>query len=131
MGKNKKGFAVILMILAGLLAIIAAVLYRGVMYKMSVVYALLIAAAVLACVSFVIAGKLPKLTGYIPVITAALLASAAVWGSNLMVNQLGYVVAGLDGMDTIMPYIQFMGCTIVAMLLSIIAAFMPMAKPAK
>ena len=57
------------------------------------------------------------------VILSALLASAAVWGTQLMVNQLGYVYAGLDGVDTIMPWIYFMVCTVCGMLLSIFASF--------
>jgi len=54
---------------------------------------------------------------------APLLASAAVWGSQLMVHQLGYVYAGLDGMGTVMSWIYFMAFTLMAMILSIIASF--------
>ena len=126
--KNKLGIGVILALLAGILAAVAAGLYMTVMYKMTQVYYFLIGATVLALVGFAIATKVPKLAGYIPVIMAALLAFAAVRGTELMVNQLGYVVAGLDGMDTIMSYIQFVSVTAAAMLISIIASFTKMAK---
>ena len=125
---NKKSIGVILALLAGILAAVAAGLYMTVMYKMSQVYIFLLGATVLAIVAFAIATKVPKLSNYIPVIMAAMLAFAAVRGTELMVNQLGYVVAGLDGMDTIMSYIQFVSVTAVAMLISIIASFTKMAK---
>ena len=126
--KNKIGIGVILALIAGILAAVAAGLYMGVMYRKTLVYGLLIGATVLAIVGLAIATKLPKLSGYIPVIMAFLLAFAAVRGTELMVNQLGYVVAGLDGMDTIMSYIQFVSVTAVAMLISILASFTKMAK---
>ena len=126
--KNKIGIGTFLALLAGILAAVAAGLYMTVMYRMSQVYYLLIGATVLAIVGLAIATKVPKLSGYIPVVMAALLAFAAVRGTELMVNQLGYVVAGLDGMDTIMSYIQFVSVTAAAMLVSIIASFTKMAK---
>ena len=126
--KNKMGIGVILAVIAGILAAVAAGLYMTVMYRMSQVYIFLLAATVLALLGFAISTKVPKLSGYIPVIMAALLAFAAVRGTELMVNQLGYVVAGLDGMDTIMSYIQFVSVTAAAMLVSIIASFTKMAK---
>ena len=129
--KNKFGIGVFLALLAGVLAAVAAGLYMTVMYKMSQVYYLLIGATVLAIVAFAIAKKLPKFSCYIPICMAALLGFAAVRGTELMVNQLGYVVAGLDGMDTIMSYIQFVSVTAVAMLVSILAAFLPVGKKAE
>ena len=126
--KNKLSIGTFLALLAGILAAVAAGLYMTVMYRMTQVYYFLLASTVLAIVGLVIATKVPKLSGYIPVIMAALLAFAAVRGTELMVNQLGYVVAGLDGMDTIMSYIQFVSVTAVAMLVSIVASFTKMAK---
>ena len=129
--KNKKGTASILSILAAILAVVSIILYGKVMYKFQPVYFMLAGAAVVALVAFVLSGKLPKLSSYLPICVSALLASAAVWGSQLMVNQIGYVVAGLDGVETIMPWIIFLAVTIVAMVASIIAAFLPMTKSAQ
>ena len=126
--KNKLSIGTFLALLAGILAAVAAGLYMTVMYRMTQVYYFLIGATVLAILGAVIATKVPKLSGYIPVIMAALLAFAAVRGTELMVNQLGYVVAGLDGVDTIMSWIRFIGVTAVAMLISIVASFTRMAK---
>jgi len=38
------------------------------------------------------------------------------------------VVAGLDGPETIMPWAYFLGVTVIAMVVSIVASFLPMAK---
>ena len=130
MGNNKRGFASILACLAAILAVAAMVLYRNVMYKLTPVYILLGAAAAVGVIAFLLAGKMPRLAGYLPICIAALMASAAVWGANLMVNQIGYVYSGLDGMDTIMPWIIFEAVTVAGMLAGIIAAFLPMAKAA-
>lgn len=123
MGKFKRGFSSLLTLVAAILAIVAAILYRGVMYRFQPVYFMLIAAAVLGALRYLLAGFMPRVASYFPVCMAALLGSAAVWGTQLMVNQLGYVVAGLDGMSTIMTWLYFMGFTVVGMLLCIVAAF--------
>lgn len=128
MMKNKKGIASILIVLAAVLAVVSIILYGSVMYKFTPVYFMLAGAAVVALAGFAIAGKLPTLSGYFPICVSVLLASAAVWGSQLMVNQIGYVVAGLDGPETIMPWAYFLGVTVIAMVVSIVAAFLPMAK---
>lgn len=128
MNKKKAG-GFYLTIAAAVLAIVGAVLYGSVMYKMNEVYILLAAAIVLGVLAFVLAGK-TALVSLIPVVNAVLMASAAVWSANLMVNQIGYVIAGLDGMDTIQGFIVFCVIAVVAMLLNIIASFMPMAKEA-
>ena len=45
-----------------------------------------------------------------------------------MVNQIGYVVSGLDGIDTIMSFIIFCSVAVVGMILNIVASFLPVAK---
>ena len=124
MGKYKRGTSVFLTLIAGVLAIVAAILYKGVPYRFQPVYIMLIAAAVVAGIHWLLAGFMPRVASYLPICMAALLASAAVWGTQLMVNQIGYVYAGLDPMSTIMTWIYFVGFTAVAMILSIVAAFM-------
>ena len=71
------------------------------------------------------------ITGFIPVVNAALMASAAVWGASVMVNQIGYVISGLDGMDTIMSFIIFCSLAVVGMIINIVASFLPVAKEAE
>ncbi len=117
-------------IIAGILAIFGIFLYISVMHKYQPVYYMLGAAGVLGLLGFAICRAVPKLAGYIPVIMSAILASAAAWGSLPMVNQIGYVIAKLDPMSTIMTYIYFMGCAVVGMILCIVASFLRMAKSA-
>ena len=128
--KNKLGTAAYLSILAAVLAAVACLLYKNVMCTYQPVYYMLIGAAVLGILGFLLAKGLPGLANYIPVCMSFLLFSSAVWGTYLMVNQLGYVVAGLDGLDSIMSYIIFVAITVIAGLFTIIASFLRMAKEA-
>ena len=124
MAKNKLGFGAYMSIVAGILAIVACVLYRTVMYQYQPVFYMLSGAAVLAVVGLLIAKSAPTLANYIPILMVFLLFSAAVWGTMLMVNQIGYVIAGLDGVDTIFSYFMFVGFTLAAGLVALIAAFL-------
>ena len=124
MAKNKLGFGAYMSIVAGILAIVACVLYRTVMYQYQPVFYMLIGAAVLAVVGLLIAKSVPTLANYIPILMVFLLFSTIVWGSMLMVNQIGYVIAGLDGVDTILSYFIFVGFTLAAGVVALIAAFL-------
>ena len=124
MAKYKLGFGAYMSIVAGILAIVACVLYRTVMYQYQPVFYMLIGAAVLAVVGLLIAKSVPTLANYIPILMVFLLFSAIVWGSMLMVNQIGYVIAGLDGVDTILSYFIFVGFTLAAGVVALIAAFL-------
>ena len=124
MAKNKLGFGAYMSIVAGILAVVACVLYRTVMYRYQPVFYMLIGAAALAVIGLLLAKSVPVLANYIPILMVFLLFSAAVWGTMLMVNQIGYVVAGLDGMDTILSYIMFVGFTVAAGIVALIASFL-------
>ncbi len=128
MMKRQRATGVYIVLIAAVIAAVAAFLYGNVMYKYQPVYYFLIGAIVLSVVAFLLATSVPLCAGLIPVINAALLASAVVWAASLMVNQIGYVVAGLDGMDTIQGFIVFAVLGVIAMLLNIVAAFTATAK---
>ncbi|MCF0134683.1 MAG: hypothetical protein HUJ72_12520 [Blautia sp.] len=113
-------------IVAALLSVVGAILYGSVMYKLNMVYGFLIAAIVLGVLAFLL-GK-TSVVNLIPVVNAVLMASAGVWAASLMVNQIGYVVAGLDGFNTIQSFVIFEVVAVLAMLLNIIASFLPMKK---
>ena len=127
MEKNKIGFGAYMAIVAGILAIVACVLYRTVMYQFKPVYYMLIA-AVVAVLGLLLAKALPKFANYFPVCMSVLLFSAIVWGSMLMVNQIGYVIAGLDGVETIMSYFIFVGFTLAAGVVALVASFLPVGQ---
>lgn len=130
MNKTKKAMGYYLTIAAAVLAIVGALLYGSVMYKLTLVYGFLAAAIVLGVVTAVFAGK-NKLVNIIPIINGALMASAAVWSASLMVNQIGYVVSGLDGVETIQSFIIFCVICVLGMILNIVASFLPMAEAAE
>ena len=119
MNKNKKSIGLYLTLVAGIIAIVEAVYYGKVMYTFQPVYYFLAAAIVLAVLSFVLVGFNKVITGFIPVVNA------------VMVNQIGYVISGLDGMDTIISFIIFCSLAVVGMILNIVASFLPVAKEAE
>ena len=125
--KKEKSIGVYLTLAGGIIAVIAVILYRTVMYKYQPVNYMLIGAIAVSVLGFLIASAVPALAGLAPVVGAALMASSVVWGASLMVNQIGYVVAGLDGVDTIMSFIIFAIVALVGMVMYIIAAFLPAA----
>ena len=129
MNKTKKSIGLYLTLVAGIIAIVEAIYYGKVMYTFQPVYYFLAAAIVLAVLSFVLVGFNKVITGFIPVVNAVL--SAAVWSASVMVNQIGYVVSGLDGIDTIMSFIIFCSLAVVGMIINIVASFLPVAKEAE
>ena len=74
MNKNKKSIGLYLTLVAGIIAIVEAVYYGKVMYTFQPVYYFLAAAIVLAVLSFVLVGFNKVITGFIPVVNAALMA---------------------------------------------------------
>jgi hypothetical protein len=126
--KKVRALGVYLVIGGAIVAAISAILYRNVMYKYQPVYFFLIGTVVLAACMWFLSTVSPMIGGLIPVINSALMASAVVWGTSLMVNQIGYVYAGLDGVDTIMGYIIFVIFAVIGMMLNIFAAFLPVVK---
>jgi len=116
---KKLTFANFLMIIAALLAAAGAVVYTQVMYTVNVTYVFIAIVVVLALVALVI----KPLRGFAVVANTALCASAIAWGTTNMVNQIGYVIAKLDTVSTIMPLIIFWVLLVVAMLFNLIASF--------
>lgn len=129
-GNAKKAAGFYLALLAGIFSVIGIVLYGSVMYTFTPVYYMLGAAVALDVLVSVLTAVMGsrEVFSLLPVVNAVLMACAVVWGTNLMVNQLGYVFAGLDGMDTIMSYIYYVAVATVSMLVNIIASFLPMEK---
>ncbi len=110
-------------LIAGILALAACIVYIFVMYKLPVVFIALILATAAACGAFMSVNK--TLTTLAPALIAFLSATAIIWAVNPMVNQLGYVVSGLDDISTVMPLLISAGLMVCAMIVGIIASFMP------
>lgn len=130
--KKKQSAGFYALILGAVLSVAGLVTYGSVMYTMSLVRYLLIAAVVLAAVVVVLTFTVgyKSVFSAVTVINAALMAAAAVYGASLMVNQIGYVIAGLDEMSTINSFITYTVIAVVSMLVYIVASFLPMAKEA-
>ena len=128
--KKKFGSAAYLIILAAILTAAACFLYRNVMYTEQYVLYMLIGAVALAVIGLLMAKGMTGVANYVPICVAFLLFSAAVWATKSMVNQLGYVVAGLEPMSTVMSFFIFAGLTVGAGLLAIVASFLKMGKEA-
>ncbi|MCD7802070.1 MAG: hypothetical protein LUH09_04090 [Clostridiales bacterium] len=123
--KNKSG-GFYLTILAAILTIVALVAYSNVMYTYSTITVLLVNALVLELLPLLWNNEV--LTGAAPVLNAALLASAGMWSASVMVNQIAYVISGLDEISTIVSYIVYVSVVIVGILLNIAAAFLKWEK---
>ena len=128
MSKNKLGAAAFLSLVAGGLSLVDIFLYRTVMYTYQPVFFMLAGAIVVAVLGCLLARVVPTIANYFPICLVFLLASALVWGAMLMVNQIGYVIAGLDGIDTIMSFIIFEVVCCVALLVALISAFLSQTK---
>ncbi|HJC74210.1 MAG TPA: hypothetical protein H9697_04585 [Candidatus Mediterraneibacter faecavium] len=126
----KKSVGFYFTVIAAVLVIAGTVMYTSVMYTNPLVYGFLIAAIVRAVLIIALSGKYGDKAFYnwTPVIGAVLAACAAVWGAELMVNQIGYIVSGLDEMSTIMSFIYYEVVMVIALLVWIIASFLKQVK---
>lgn len=128
MAKKSAGFY--FTIVATILFIVGTVMYTSVMYTNTVVFVMLALAIIWEVLVIVLSGKFgdKAFFNWTPVIGAVLAAAAAVWGAELMVNQIGYVIAGLDEMGTIMSFIYYEVVMVVTLLVCIICSFLKQTK---
>ncbi len=128
MAKKSAGFY--FTIVATILFIVGTVMYTSVMYTNTVVFVMLALAIIWEVLVIVLSGKFgdKAFFNWTPVIGAVLAAAAAVWGAELMVNQIGYVIAGLDEMGTIMSFIYYEVAMVVTLLVCIICSFLKQTK---
>lgn len=126
----KKSVGFYFTILAAILFIVGTVMYGSVMYTNTAVWVMLVIAIVWELLVIVLSGKFgdKAFFNWLPIVGAVLAASAAVWAASIMVNQIGYVVAGLDEMSTIMSFIYYEVVMVVTLLICIIASFLKQVK---
>lgn len=115
-----------LTLVAAILALVDVILYGKVMYTMPVVYGVLIAAVVVELLAIVINKRV--FNNFLPIIEGVLLGYGLAMSFFVMVNQIGYVIAGLDKIDTLYSFIAFAVIAGIAMLLSIVAGFLKQQK---
>lgn len=112
--------------LAAILSLVSLIVYTNVMYTYTLIYVLLVAALVLEVLPLFLNNAI--LTGVVPVVNAVLMGAAGMGSAVVMVNQIAYVVTGLDQMSTITSYIVFASVAIVAMVVNVVAAFLKWEK---
>ncbi|MCD8341393.1 MAG: hypothetical protein LUC87_04450 [Clostridiales bacterium] len=112
--------------LAAILSLVSLIVYTNVMYTYTLIYVLLVAALVLEVLPLFLNNAI--LTGVVPVVNAVLMGAAGMGSAVVMVNQIAYVVTGLDQMSTIISYIVFASVAIAAMVVNVVAAFLKWEK---
>ena len=115
-----------LTLVAAILAVASIIMYTRAMYKTPVVFVSLAAVVILEALTVILNRRV--LNGWRPLFGAVLMGFAAGYSFKPMVNQIGYVIAGLDQIDTLIPFIVFAGFAIVGMLLYLIAGFLKQQK---
>ncbi len=115
-----------LTLVAAILAVASIITYTRAMYTTPVVFVTLAAVVILEVLTVILNRRV--LNGWLPLIGAALMGFAAGYSFKPMVNQIGYVIAGLDQIDTLISFIVFAGIAIVGMLLYLIAGFLRQQK---
>lgn len=119
-----------ILVAGAVLSIVAAIVYTQVMYTNSTSSTLMIVEIVLAAAVVIVSlvNKYYRFFSIVPVINAVLTAYAAVSGASYMVNEIGYVISGLDPMSKIVSFIVYEVIIVLAILLYIVASFLPLAK---
>ena len=111
---------------AAILAVASIIMYTRAMYKAPVVFVTLAAVVVIEAVTIILNRR--GLNSLLPLVGAVLMGFSAGYSFKPMVNQIGYVIAGLDQINTLIPFIIFAGLAIVGMLLYLIAGFLKQQK---
>ena len=126
MNLSKKKAGSYISLAAAIVLIVSIILYGSVMHPYAYTTALLWPAVICAALGFILSDR--AVGSLMPVAAAVLVSLAAVYGISLMVNQIGYVISGLDDINTISGTIRFEIAAVIALILSILASFLPMAK---
>lgn len=115
---------------AAVLSLVAVIVYSFVGLKEASVTGLLIGAIVLAAASFVLSKLVENswIVALLPVATTAVLTLAVGNAFIPMVDQLGFVVSGLDPFSTIAGFVTYVVIAAVAMLVSLVSCFVSFEK---
>ena len=122
---QKKTVGYYMTMLAAILSLIALFLYQGVLIKVTAPSAASAAAVVVFVLLTLLESKINSviLLRLIAFVNAVLMAFALISGLAPMINQIGFVYAGLDPMSTISAVVAFAALSGISMLLNIVASF--------
>lgn len=107
------------------LSLVAVVVYNSVSLQNSSVFGFLIGAVVLAAASVALSKLVENnwIVALLPVATSVVITLAIGNAFTPMVDQLGFVVSGLDPVSTIAGFITYVVIAAVAMIASIVSCF--------
>lgn len=110
---------------SAVLSLVAVFTYGSVLVRTGSVTPLVIAAIVTAAASFGIGKLVDKnwIAALLPIATPVLLTFAIGNAFVPMIDQLGFVVSGLDPVSTITGFVAFVVIALVAMIASLVACF--------
>lgn len=110
---------------AAVLSLAAVVVYNFVSIQNSAVMGLLIGAVVLAAASVALSKLVENnwIVALLPVATSVVITLAIGNAFTPMVDQLGFVVSGLDPVSTIAGFITYVVITAIAMIASVVSCF--------
>lgn len=116
--------------ISAVLSLVAVIVYGNVTIKNGAVNGLLIGAIVLAAASFVLSKLIENnwIVALLPIATTCLLTLAIGNAFTPMVDQLGFVVSGLDPFSTIAGFVTYVAIAVVAMLVSLVSCFVSYEK---
>lgn len=127
---GNKAIGFYLAAIAAVLAVLAIAFYPSVMYQSASVKPLLIGCVAMMVLSTglsaVMGDKRPFRS--VTILNAVLMTFAAMKGLSPMVNQIGFVVAGLEGFQTLTRFIIFEALCLGGILLNVVASFVRYAK---
>ena len=115
---------------ATVLSLVAVIFYGSVLVKDSTATVLMAAAAVLA-LGCTLLGKFldsNPIASVLPILVPVLITFAIGVGIQPMVDQLGFVAAGLDPYSTISALVNFIVCAGIALVVSLISCFVSFEK---
>ena len=118
---KSKGIGAYLSLAAGILAVVAMILYNKVLLQVSAPAGCLIAVIVISLAVFFLEGEW---TGWLTALQASLLMLAFMTSLNVMLDPIGYVVSGLYQYSDIASFVAFGVVVGVAMLCAMVGGFL-------
>ena len=125
-----KSIGFILLMVTAVLAIAAGIVYPFVMYVQPLTYIPMVLALLLVVILFLFGkdAKFKLLVEAAPILASICMGLAAALAVGKMVNEIGYVISGLDPVSSIATFIAFEALALVGMILSIVSGFLKQTK---
>lgn len=122
---KNKALGFYLAAVAAVLSLVGVIVYNSVLIKESTVTTLMIIAIVLCAGTAVLSKLIDKqwIVALLPVASSAVLTFAIGTAFTPMIDQIAYVISGLDPISTISALIAFVVIAVVALIASVVSCF--------